>query len=193
MLFNEIYDKYTALPIGLRLTVEKRSCTAFKYLSNLIRDNGIKNAIEIGTFYGRMALYLAAACEENGGTLYTININPKEMIVARDIALKCDIHNIEFITGDSLVVLPDLVSTIDYQYVFIDGMHNDHYAWNEFSITSQHINKECGVIIFDDIPAVKKSVYRAKADIVTIDIEGGRPTDVGIVPYGKFSYEGAHE
>ena len=151
MKLLEIRKRQTELPTDLKTDIARRSVSLSKQrmLYHCVHENGFENVIEIGTFKGCTSLYLAAACEEQGGTLYTINIRGDELSIARDVAGKCGIRNIEFILGDSLELLPGLVERIGYQFVFIDGKHNYKYAFGEYELTQKHLARP-GAIVFDD-------------------------------------------
>ena len=151
MKLLEIRKRHTELPTDLKTDIARRSVSLSKQrmLYHCVHENGFENVIEIGTFKGCTSLYLAAACEEQGGTLYTINIRGDELSIARDVAGKCGIRNIEFILGDSLELLPSLVERIGYQFVFIDGKHNYKYAFGEYELTQKHLARP-GAIVFDD-------------------------------------------
>jgi len=151
MKLLEIIKRHIELPTDLKKDIARRSVSLPKQqmLYHCVHENGFKNVIEIGTFKGCTSLYLAAACEEQGGTLYTINIRGDELSIARDVAGKCGIRNIEFILGDSLESLPSLVERIGYQFVFIDGKHNYKYAFSEYELTQRRLARP-GAIAFDD-------------------------------------------
>ena len=87
--------------------------------------------IEVGTSVGVSTLYLAAA--STSGTVYALDGNPKLLAIARAMARKLKLGNIEFVEGNFDQTLPGLIEDIDSpDLVFLDGNHRFgptlHYA-----------------------------------------------------------------
>lgn len=69
------------------------------------------------------------------------------------IFFKIPIDNIEFISGDSKIAVPDFFRKFPdkkFDYVLVDGGHDRKTASADLENVSSHINKG-GVIVFDDI------------------------------------------
>lgn len=119
------------------------------FMHMLCVANRVENVVEIGTFRGLSACFMALGVE---GTVHTINKSAGEIKSAKKLADDLGIGNIVFHEGDSLDVLerilPDLSGS--FQLGYIDGWHSYHYAMNEFRLLNAHIAKDNGLIAFDD-------------------------------------------
>lgn len=155
------------------------------YFNLLCRVNEVKNAIEIGTFNGMSALFIASAIE---GTLYTIDISNQK--IAKRHSKDSGITNIEFLKGDSLKVLPELVRKLkfDYSFVYIDGKHTYRYSKKEFDITSEFINRDKGLILLDDASSILDGDHKVGGVPRTVE-EVGAVIDDKISASGAFAYK----
>lgn len=111
--------------------------------------NSVESVVEVGTFRGLSACFMALGVT---GKIHTINKSADEIESAKKLAEELDIDNIVFHHGDSLEVLPDILPDISgkFQIGYIDGWHSYHYAMNEYRLIDEHINREKGLIVFDD-------------------------------------------
>jgi len=108
--------------------------------------------LEIGTHKGHSTAYLAAACKETNGKVYTIDIDKNAQNQAKEFIEWLKLDNVEFILGDSLEKLPVLLSSITPVISFIDGKHSYEYASQEFNLIWNKCNKLSNyAIILDDI------------------------------------------
>ena len=83
---------------------------------NLVKNNNVKNFIETGTYKGNSSFWAAIHFDN----VFTIELNKElyEETSSRKDAPK----NITFLQGNSKVVLPELVNTLDGQSIFwLDG------------------------------------------------------------------------
>lgn len=83
---------------------------------NLVKNNNVKNFIETGTYKGNSSFWAA----KHFDNVFTIELNKElyEETSSRKDAPK----NITFLQGNSKVVLPELVNTLDGQSIFwLDG------------------------------------------------------------------------
>lgn len=120
----------------------------YRFLYDLHEQLGSFDAIEIGTLYGVSAAHLACG---NLGRVITIDIDPGSKS-------KCDafaLTNLEAITGNSTIVLPQLrerqslgLGVCDVLYV--DGQHDFGNAYTEYYGYRQLV-RDGGIMIFDDI------------------------------------------
>ena len=123
------------------------------YMHLLCAANAVKNVVEIGTFRGLSACFMALGVS---GSVHTINRNAAEITSANKLAEDLEIENIVFYEGDSLEVLPSLVTRLDgdFQLGYIDGWHSYEYAMSEYQLLDKSIDKACGLIAFDDAAKV---------------------------------------
>ena len=83
---------------------------------NLVKNNNVKNFVETGTYKGNSSFWAA----KHFDNVFTIELNKElyEETSSRKDAPK----NITFLQGNSKVVLPELVNTLDGQSIFwLDG------------------------------------------------------------------------
>jgi hypothetical protein len=83
---------------------------------NLVKNNNVKNFVETGTYKGNSSFWAAIHFDN----VFTIELNKElyEETSSRKDAPK----NITFLQGNSKVVLPELVNTLDGQSIFwLDG------------------------------------------------------------------------
>ena len=148
---DDLLSFYYSMGLYKRTELTRRSSPIddLCYYHLLCRFNRVTNVIEIGTFNGLSAIFLATACK---GTVFTININKNEILAAKTLARKARVSNIEFLEGDSLDILPELSRRLSdtCSFVYIDGFHDYKYSFNEYQIATAHINKQRGLVIIDD-------------------------------------------
>jgi predicted O-methyltransferase YrrM len=143
---------YLELDEERRTRMRKRSSPLddLAYLALLLRANEVVDMIEIGTFLGQSACFLAPAIK---GKFHTININPREVAIARETVAAYGINNVVFHTGDSLEVLPRILPKVAGRLgaVYIDGFHSYEYAINEYRLVEPHVaDKSSAAVFFDD-------------------------------------------
>lgn len=86
---------------------------------HLIRTNGCKAILEVGTSYGNGAIWLGEAARATGGKVTTLELSQKKVDYARTMALKAGLENhIEFVVGDALASINALPGPFDF--VLID-------------------------------------------------------------------------
>lgn len=114
-----------------------------RMLSQMIKP---KNILEIGTFTGYSAICLADGLQE-GGKLYTIDVNEELETMARKYFAKAGLENtIDFRIGNALEIIPDL--DVKFDLVFIDA-DKENYS-NYFDLVVNEVNKG-GYIIADNV------------------------------------------
>ena len=88
-------------------------------LNHLIKTNGCKSILEVGTSYGASAIWLGEAARANGGKLITLEIAAKKVDYARAMAAKAGLQDsIEFVVGDAVASIEALPGPFDF--VLID-------------------------------------------------------------------------
>ncbi|MCP4657206.1 MAG: O-methyltransferase [bacterium] len=99
-----------------------------RFLYNLILERGYTRGLEIGTSNGYSALWLGLALRENGGSLVTLEVNPKSGEEARENFRKAGLDEvIHCRIGDALAEIPELEG--DFDFVFIDAWKPDYKAY----------------------------------------------------------------
>ena len=105
-----------------------------KMLVQMIRP---KNILEVGTFSGYSAICMAEGLEEEGGMVYTFEINDEQEDFTRPWIEASPVANrIRFIIGDANVEAPKLGITFDM--AFIDGDKRTYRDTYEMVISVLH-------------------------------------------------------
>ncbi len=99
-----------------------------RFLRIMIEAAQCKRGVEVGTATGYGALLMGMAFEQTGGHLYTIDIDPKMVVAAREHIDKMDLaDSVTVIEGDALKVLPELEGK--YDFLFIDALKQDYFNY----------------------------------------------------------------
>jgi len=86
-----------------------------EFIHGLILASGAKRGLEIGTSYGYSGLWSASALAANGGTLVTIDCDPRKTEAARTSFQKAKLTDcIELRTGAAVDVIAALHGPFDY-------------------------------------------------------------------------------
>lgn len=109
--------------------------------------------VETGTNVGSTAILIAQAILDSGrqGVLHTIELDPD---VHEEARRRFDLAGVSSVItaycGDSLQVLPEVVSQVDEIAVaFLDGNHLHDHVVQEFEILADRVRQD-GVVIFDN-------------------------------------------
>lgn len=117
-----------------------------EYLKFIVKSNGIKNILEVGTAIGYSGILMAKEIEKNGGKLYTIEIDEERYNLAQENFKKSGLNNIVAIKGDALEEIKKIDEKFDF--VFIDASKG-HYM--EFFEDSYKLLNKDGIIFIDNI------------------------------------------
>lgn len=117
-----------------------------EYLKFIVKSNGIKNILEIGTAIGYSGILMAKEIEKNGGKLYTIEIDEERYNLAQENFKKSGLNNIVSIKGDAVEEIKKIDEKFDF--VFIDASKG-HYM--EFFEDSYKLLNKDGIIFIDNI------------------------------------------
>jgi predicted O-methyltransferase YrrM len=190
---DKVIAKFIGLDAETRAKINRRSSPLddLVYLALMLRANEVEDVIEIGTFLGQSACFLAPAIR---GRFHTININPREVAIAKQTVESFGIKNVVFHTGDSLEVIPRLLPKVSARLgaVYIDGNHSYKYAIEEFRLVEPILaSKPSAAAFFDDAHklhpdgAEDGGVPRAVAEVgaSAMPFIGHR---VAIMKYGSF-------
>ena len=117
-----------------RLGLPRINIGAFegRLLEILLRSNGARRGVEIGTLGGYSTTWLARALPE-GGRLVTIELDPERARIARENLEKAGVASkVEIRVGDARKVLATMEAEKDLDFVFIDadkGSYGDYARW----------------------------------------------------------------
>lgn len=117
-----------------------------EYLKFIVKSNGIKNILEVGTAIGYSGILMAKEIEKNGGKLYTIEIDEERYNLAQENFKKSGLNNIISIKGDAVEEIKKIDEKFDF--VFIDASKG-HYM--EFFEDSYKLLNKDGIIFIDNI------------------------------------------
>jgi predicted O-methyltransferase YrrM len=117
-----------------------------EYLKFIVKSNGIKNILEVGTAIGYSGILMAKEIEKNGGKLYTIEIDEERYNLAQENFKKSGLNNIVSIKGDAVEEIKKIDEKFDF--VFIDASKG-HYM--EFFEASYKLLNKDGIIFIDNI------------------------------------------
>ena len=117
-----------------------------EYLKFIVKSNGIKNILEVGTAIGYSGILMAKEIEENGGKLYTIEIDEERYNLAQENFKKSGLNNIVSIKGDAVEEIKKIDEKFDF--VLIDASKG-HYM-EIFEDSYKLLNKD-GIIFIDNI------------------------------------------
>jgi predicted O-methyltransferase YrrM len=96
-----------------------------QFLSILIRSIRAQNVLEVGTSNGYSTIWLAAALEETGGRLITLEFNPKRAEDAHTYINEAGLDEIvEIRVGNALDEIPKCDATFDL--VFLDAQKDEY-------------------------------------------------------------------
>lgn len=100
-----------------------------------------RSILEIGTWKGVGSTYiLASAAKVNCGKLYTIENDKKFFDIAQDI-YNTDLMylkpSVEFIFGDSTEKIKELIDTIEFDMIFLDGAEDGQRTFNDFKLVEK--------------------------------------------------------
>ena len=114
----------------------------------LARLSGAKKFLEVGTSYGYSTLWLGVAAMENGGRVYTFEVEPKKIARAKRNFEKAGLAQvITQIDGDFVNEMGKL-DILDVDFVFIDALKDDYPKY--FDAAFPFLRKN-GLIIADNM------------------------------------------
>lgn len=140
------------------------------FLSLLIKIQGARRVLEIGTLGGYSTLWIAQALPP-GGTITTLELNPKHAEVAqRNFASAGFSERIQLLVGPALESLDRLVAekTEPYDFVFIDADKVNSAAYFERALA---LCRSGTVIIADNV--VRKGEV-ISSDSEDLNVQGTR-------------------
>jgi len=152
----------------ISMTGSKRPKWA-QLLFHLVRRLGARSCLELGTCVGISGAYQAAALACNGaGRL--VSLEGAESLVevanANWAELGLGAHA-EAYPGHFAATLPQALERWGpFDYVFIDGHHDEHATWEYYRSVLPHLNRDA-FLVFDDInwsPGMRRVWNRIRRD-----------------------------
>ena len=117
-----------------------------EYLKFIVKTHKVKNILEVGTAIGYSGILMAKEIVEQGGKLYTIEIDEERYNQAQENIKKSGLNNIVSIEGDAVEEIKKINENFDF--VFIDASKGHYMDFFEDSI--KLLNKN-GIIFIDNI------------------------------------------
>lgn len=119
-----------------------------KLLHMLVKMNGAKNVLEIGTLGGYSTIWMARALPE-GGKLTTIEYEKKHAEVAAKNVERAGLSDrVEIINSSAIEALPSLISKAPFDLFFIDADKESTAAYFAWAMKLSHPGT---VIIVDNV------------------------------------------
>ena len=126
------------------------------FLNMLIKMNGCKRGLEIGTSNGYSGIWQGMAFKANGGQLMTIEFYDKRQIIALENFRRCGVEDvIDSRVGDACTILEYLKDDENFDYVFIDASKPQYLKY--FELIRPHLVKG-GVICADNVTSHREKV-----------------------------------
>lgn len=120
-----------------------------EFLYTLIKAEGSKNVLEIGTSNGYSGIWLGKAVKENGGHLTTIEFYDKRLDVAKENFKTCGVSDvITTLKGSALMHLEYLPDDFEIDFAFVDANKSEYIKYFEF--IDKHMKKS-GIIACDNV------------------------------------------
>lgn len=120
-----------------------------EFLYTLIKAEGSKNVLEIGTSNGYSGIWLGKAVKENGGHLTTIEFYDKRLDVAKQNFKTCGVSDvITTLKGSALMHLEYLSDDFEIDFAFVDANKSEYIKYFEF--IDKHLKKG-GIIACDNV------------------------------------------
>jgi len=139
-----------------RIAKESRyvDLSSMQFLYNLVKEINPDQVLELGTYLGGSALYMASAIKD-GGVVFSIDNN--ELLLSEEKAVDTPAQNagacgliskVQFISGNTQQV-SDLIS-IQPEIVFMDAHHEPENMWKEYQ-SFVSLLPERHIIVVDDL------------------------------------------
>jgi predicted O-methyltransferase YrrM len=99
-----------------------------RLLQMLVRMNGAKNVVEVGTSNGLSAIWMALGLRDTGGRLTTLEIDHRKVELATENFAKAGVDDlITIVESDALENLPKLTGSFDM--VFLDAAKSQYKGY----------------------------------------------------------------
>jgi predicted O-methyltransferase YrrM len=118
-----------------------------RFLRLMILSNHAKRGVEIGSASGYGAIHMGLALEENGGHLYTLDIDPGMIKKCQKNIIEMKLQNtVTCLEGDALKLIPALDDGVDF--VFIDAAKSEYFEY--FKLIEPKLKNEA-MIVADNV------------------------------------------
>ena len=118
-----------------------------RLLELLLRLNGARRVVEIGTLAGYSAIWMARALPPRG-RLWTIEADPDHAAIAREVFRRAGLTDrITLVEGDAIEVLPKLSDSGPFCAVFIDA---DKARYDRYGRWATENLRQGGLLIGDN-------------------------------------------
>lgn len=118
-----------------------------RLLELLLRLNGARRVVEIGTLAGYSAIWMARALPP-GGRLWTIEADPEHAAVAREVFRRAGVADrVTLVEGDAIEALPKLSDSGPFCAVFIDA---DKARYDRYGRWATKNLRQGGLLIGDN-------------------------------------------
>ncbi len=115
----------------------------------LIKMNGSKKILEIGSANGYSTIWLADAAKSVGGKVTTYDFSEPTFYEAQENLKNVELSDyVNFNLGDVLDLIPELPETEKFDFIFVDGQKK---LYLDFWNLIQNRMNENAVIVFDDV------------------------------------------
>lgn len=143
-------------------------------MSKLVRHFAVKKCLELGTCVGISGSYIASPLQVSGqGELVTMEGDARLAKIAKENFDRLGLDNVSVVKGRFHDTLEQgLADGKQFDFVFIDGHHDEESTLKYFDLISTHLS-EGAIVIFDDImwsPGMKRA-WKALKDHFSITID----------------------
>lgn len=130
-------------------TIEEMASSpiVLNFLQWILRLANTRSVLEIGSFVGVSAMYMASALPADGKVVTIEKFDHFAEIAQRNIDKNGLSDRIELLCADALNILPELVSSRSFDFVFIDG-NKERYA--DYLAAVKDSVAPGGIIVVDD-------------------------------------------
>lgn len=129
-----------------------------KFMQVLMRGNGTKKAIEVGSLFGYSTIWIARGLPE-GGKLYTLELSPLHAKTTQENVATAGLSDkVEVIEGDARDTLKQLTAHAPFDFAFVDA---DKIQYVDYYEQVMSLLRP-GAIIIGDNASAQGDVWNAK-------------------------------
>tara|TARA_R110000851_G_scaffold108257_1_gene229338 strand:+ start:6422 stop:7057 length:636 start_codon:yes stop_codon:yes gene_type:complete len=164
-----------------------KNSNELELLCEILAKNKVNNVIEIGTYKGLSASLFSSVIS---GVVHTINVNPKELKIAKCLWEDLEIDNIKSYKGDSLKLLPELLANVkDVNFIYIDGEHWNDYPLKEYEIILNNDKQLTNCLIYFDDGSTDVQNVLKKYNIGSLVMEASSTSIRAFDIIGNFDFD----
>lgn len=152
LLANEDSSLSNARNSIINLGIEQQCISANqgKFLQTMMKACNAKRVLELGTFVGYSAIWMAKSLPENG-LLISIDVNESLSITATENIKYANLTDkVKLITGDALTILEKLIleKTEPFDFIFIDA---DKPPYESYFKLVLKLSRSGTIIVLDNV------------------------------------------